>query len=73
MGSASLSLSQSLDRRVFRTNEEAQRAVDRVLHRPGDDIDAGGQVGHQRAVRRHRADAVDPAQEREAVGRDPRL
>ncbi|MFW6187704.1 MAG: hypothetical protein ACOC84_06900 [Actinomycetota bacterium] len=35
MGSASLSLSQSLDRRVFRTNEEAQRAVDRVLHRPG--------------------------------------
>jgi hypothetical protein len=33
MGNSSMSLGQSLDRRVFTSNEDAQRAVDRVLRR----------------------------------------
>jgi hypothetical protein len=30
-----MSLGQSLDRRVFKSNEDAQRAVDRILRRSG--------------------------------------
>jgi hypothetical protein len=33
MGNSSMSLGQSLDRRVFKSNEDAQRAVERVLRR----------------------------------------
>jgi hypothetical protein len=35
MGNSSMSLGQSLDRRVFKSNEDAQRAVDRILRRSG--------------------------------------
>jgi hypothetical protein len=35
LGNSSMSLGQSLDRRVFKSNEDAQRAVDRVLRRSG--------------------------------------
>lgn len=33
MGNPSMSLGQSLDRRVLKSNEDAQRAVERVLRR----------------------------------------
>lgn len=33
LGNSSMSLGQSLDRRVFKSNEDAQRAVERVLRR----------------------------------------
>lgn len=33
MGNSSMSLGQSLDRQVFTSNQDAQRAVDRVLRR----------------------------------------